>query len=97
MCSPNNIKAMHSTASVIPSKFGNFFPSRYAPTRYSRALGVDMAANPKDTMARSAVETWNTELYQELRQMASAQLARLPPGKTLQATALVHEVWLRLG
>ena len=28
--------------------------------------------------------------------MAANQLARLPPGQTLQATALVHEVWLEL-
>ncbi|HXJ60720.1 MAG TPA: ECF-type sigma factor [Verrucomicrobiae bacterium] len=55
-----------------------------------------MATNSKDAIARPAVGSWNTEFYQELRQMASAQLARLPPGKTLQATALVHEVWLRL-
>lgn len=35
-------------------------------------------------------------LYGELRRLAAAQLSRLPPGQTLQATALVHEAWLRL-
>ena len=35
-------------------------------------------------------------VYDELRQLARAQLARLPPGKTLQPTALVNEAWLRL-
>jgi len=35
-------------------------------------------------------------VYQELRQMAAVQLAREKPGQTLQPTALVHEVWLRL-
>jgi RNA polymerase sigma factor (TIGR02999 family) len=35
-------------------------------------------------------------VYDELRQLAAAQLARESPGQTLQATALVHEVYLRL-
>lgn len=35
-------------------------------------------------------------VYQELRKLAASQLARQPPGQTLQPTALVHEAWLRL-
>jgi RNA polymerase sigma factor (TIGR02999 family) len=35
-------------------------------------------------------------VYEELRQLAAARLAREKPGQTLQATALVHEVYLRL-
>ncbi|HTI71713.1 MAG TPA: ECF-type sigma factor [Candidatus Limnocylindria bacterium] len=35
-------------------------------------------------------------VYQELRQMAASKMAREAPGHTLQATALVHEAWLRL-
>jgi RNA polymerase sigma factor (TIGR02999 family) len=35
-------------------------------------------------------------VYQELRQMASQMMAREAPGHTLQATALVHEAWLRM-
>ena len=35
-------------------------------------------------------------VYEELRQLAAAQLAQENPGQTLQATALVHEAWLRL-
>jgi RNA polymerase sigma factor (TIGR02999 family) len=35
-------------------------------------------------------------IYNELRQLAAAQLAREQPGQTLDATALVHEVYLRL-
>ena len=35
-------------------------------------------------------------VYQELRRMARQQLARQSPGQTLQATALVHEAWLKL-
>jgi RNA polymerase sigma factor (TIGR02999 family) len=35
-------------------------------------------------------------VYEELRRLAAAKMAREPPGQTLQATALVHEAWLRL-
>jgi RNA polymerase sigma factor (TIGR02999 family) len=35
-------------------------------------------------------------VYDELRQLARARMAALPPGSTLQATALVHEAYLRL-
>lgn len=36
-------------------------------------------------------------VYQELRKLAAQKMAREQPGHTLQATALVHEAWLRLG
>ena len=35
-------------------------------------------------------------VYDELRKLAAAQLAREAPGQTLQPTALVHEAYLRL-
>ena len=35
-------------------------------------------------------------VYQELRRLAGAKMAREMPGQTLQATALVHEAFLRL-
>jgi RNA polymerase sigma factor (TIGR02999 family) len=35
-------------------------------------------------------------VYRELRRLAARRLAREAPGQTLQATALVHEVYLRL-
>jgi RNA polymerase sigma factor (TIGR02999 family) len=35
-------------------------------------------------------------VYDELRRLAEAQLAREDPGQTLQPTALVHEAYLRL-
>ena len=36
-------------------------------------------------------------VYDELRKLAAQKMARETPGQTLQATALVHEAWLRLG
>ncbi len=35
-------------------------------------------------------------VYDELRRMATAKMAQEKPGQTLQATALVHEAYLRL-
>lgn len=35
-------------------------------------------------------------LYAELRKLARSMMATLPPGETLQPTALVHEAYLRL-
>ena len=36
-------------------------------------------------------------IYGELRKLAGQMMAQEAPGQTLQATALVHEAWLRLG
>lgn len=36
------------------------------------------------------------QVYDELRRLAAAKLAHEAPEQTLDATALVHEVWLRL-
>ncbi len=35
-------------------------------------------------------------VYEELRKLAAAKMGHEPVGQTLQATALVHEAWLRL-
>ena len=35
-------------------------------------------------------------VYAELRRLATALASRLPPGQTLQPTAIVHEAYLRL-
>jgi RNA polymerase sigma factor (TIGR02999 family) len=44
----------------------------------------------------SAAEQLLPLVYQELRKLAAARLAQEKPGQTLQATALVHEAYLRL-
>jgi RNA polymerase sigma factor (TIGR02999 family) len=56
------------------------------------------------TRILSAIESGNPQaasdllplVYDELRRLAAQALARERPGQTLQATALVHEVYLRL-
>ncbi len=44
----------------------------------------------------SAAEQLLPLVYHELRKLAAARLANEKPGQTLQATALVHEAYLRL-
>lgn len=45
---------------------------------------------------RLAVEDLLPLIYEELRKLAAARMAGEQPGQTLQATALVHEAYLRL-
>jgi RNA polymerase sigma factor (TIGR02999 family) len=45
---------------------------------------------------RSAAEKLLPLVYEELRKLAASKLAHEKPGQTLQATALVHEAYLRL-
>src|SRR5215475_3387977 len=44
----------------------------------------------------SAAEQLLPLVYDELRQLAAQKLANEKPGQTLQATALVHEAYVRL-
>ena len=44
----------------------------------------------------AAVEGLLPLVYDELRKLAAARLAKEAPGNTLDATALVHEAYLRL-
>jgi RNA polymerase sigma factor (TIGR02999 family) len=44
----------------------------------------------------TAAEQLLPMVYEELRKLAAAKLAHEKPGQTLQATALVHEAYLRL-
>jgi RNA polymerase sigma factor (TIGR02999 family) len=56
----------------------------------TRILSAIEAGDP------SAAEQLFPLVYDELRKLAAAKLAQEKPGQTLQATALVHEAYLRL-
>lgn len=58
-----------------------------------RATEILTAAGVGDSQA---AEQLLPLVYDELRRLAAARMAREAPDQTLQATALVHEVWLRL-
>lgn len=56
-------------------------------TRILNACRVDPSAKADELLPL---------VYEELRKLAAAKLAREPAGHTLQATGLVHEAYLRL-
>jgi RNA polymerase sigma factor (TIGR02999 family) len=56
----------------------------------TRILGAIEQGDPQ------AAELLLPLVYDELRRLAAAKLAQEKPGQTLQATALVHEAYLRL-
>ena len=61
---------------------------------------VDPDQSPHQTTfdgSQSDSESLLNEVYQELRKVAQSKLARENAVHTLQATALVHEAWLRIG
>jgi RNA polymerase sigma factor (TIGR02999 family) len=53
-----------------------------------------MSADP--TPQPSAVQELAPLVYDELRRLAAAYMRRERPGQTIQATALVHEAYMRL-
>jgi RNA polymerase sigma factor (TIGR02999 family) len=62
-------------------------------TRVNDVTLILQAARDGD---RDAADRLLPLVYDELRKLARSRLARLPPGQTLQPTALVHEAYLRL-
>src|SRR2546423_7044617 len=56
----------------------------------TRILNAAEAGDPQ------AAEQLLPLVYAELRRLAAAQMGREKPGQTLDATALVHEAFLRL-
>lgn len=65
-------------------------PSRRTAERITRILDRVEEGEPVPT--KELLEL----VYGDLRRLAGARMARLAPGQTLQATALVHEAYLRL-
>jgi RNA polymerase sigma factor (TIGR02999 family) len=72
-------------------------------------VGIDIKYAPEPPMSNvtrilSAIEQGDGQaaeellplVYDELRKLAAAKLAHEKPGQTLQATALVHEAYIRL-
>jgi RNA polymerase sigma factor (TIGR02999 family) len=65
-------------------------PNEHDPGEAGRGLESPAPAGPKP--ARELLPL----VYDELRRLAAQRMARESPGQTLQATALVHEAYLRL-
>lgn len=60
------------------------------PSRISRILDSMRSGDAK------AREELVPAVYDELRELAHRRLLNLPPDRSLQTTALVHEAWMRL-
>jgi RNA polymerase sigma factor (TIGR02999 family) len=60
------------------------------PEQVTQILDAVGAGDPQ------AAEKLLPLVYEELRRLAAAKMAKEAPGHTLQPTALVHEAWLRL-
>jgi RNA polymerase sigma factor (TIGR02999 family) len=82
-------------ATVQPQETSDQNPSQEAP-RGPQCRHSDAASKPAESRGREKAEQMLPLVYQHLRRLAAAKLARERPGQTLQATALVHEAWLRL-
>ncbi len=75
-----------------------------APTSPRAAGGADAPATGDVTRILSQIEHGDGHaaaqllplVYEELRKLAAAKMAEEKPGQTLQATALVHEAYIRL-
>lgn len=61
-----------------------------APEQVTQLLNAAVAGDPH------AAQELLPLVYEQLRHLAAAKMTQQPPGHTLQATALVHEAWLRL-
>lgn len=62
----------------------------------SRSEHAEPALTNEQDQARLPAAELLPQVYRELRALAESRLRRLPPGQTLQPTALVHEAYMRL-
>jgi hypothetical protein len=76
----------------VGKKISLNFPSIWVPlmSEVTRVLSAIEGGDPH------AAEQLLPLVYDELRKLAAQKLAQEKPGQTLQATALVHEAYLRL-
>ncbi|MEQ1632257.1 MAG: ECF-type sigma factor [Planctomycetota bacterium] len=58
--------------------------------------GIDKIAALLKQGDRVTAERLLPLVYEDLRQLARGRIARLAPGKTMRATELVHEAWMRI-
>src|SRR5436309_2264201 len=68
----------------------------FTPMTNARAHDVTPILQAAQAGDESAAAQLLPLVYNELRKLAQNRIAHLPPGQSLQPTALVHEVYLRL-
>jgi RNA polymerase sigma factor (TIGR02999 family) len=74
-----------------------FLIATYSPPAYADGMAdVTQILSAIESGEPNAAAELLPLVYDELRKLAAARLAEEKPGQTLQATALVHEAYLRL-
>jgi RNA polymerase sigma factor (TIGR02999 family) len=73
-----------------------FLPATFWGVILDRMSDVTRILSAIDRGDKHAAEQLLPLVYDELRKLAAQRLAQEVPGQTLQATALVHEAYLRL-
>jgi RNA polymerase sigma factor (TIGR02999 family) len=77
----------------VPQLVREILPGRKYPLRMSEVTQILAAVERGEA---HAAEKLLPLVYDELRKLAAARMAAEAPGQTLQATALVHEAYVRL-
>lgn len=80
---------------VVPALLQFRFVRR-GPRLYSRGVSYITRILERVEQGDHAAADLMPLVYDELRKLAAHKMAQEKPGQTLQATALVHEAWLRL-
>ena len=81
----------------IPQDPAGDEPDRTQPAAPARAAGdVTLILSRIEQGEPQAAEQLLPLVYDELRKLAAARMAQEKPDQTLQATALVHEAYIRL-
>ena len=91
----------------VKERFGTHFQLAahwFRPTEIAEGHGGIIDVMTDVTQILSQIESGDPSaagqllplVYQELRKLAAAKLAQEKPGQTLQATALVHDAYIRL-
>jgi RNA polymerase sigma factor (TIGR02999 family) len=66
-------------------------------TQFPKSMGdATLLLNAIEEGDENAADKLLNLVYEELRKLAASKMAQEAAGQTLQATALVHEAWLRL-
>jgi RNA polymerase sigma factor (TIGR02999 family) len=85
-----SLSATHYTEAV------NLLRRNQLVTEFSSVSDVTAILSQIESGDPSAAEQLLPLVYDELRKLAAAKLAHEKPGQTLQATALVHDAYIRL-
>ena len=80
--------------SYMPEEISTAF--YFGKTKAAISMPITLILNQIDSGDISATHDLLPIVYNELRSLAKAKLAHERPGQTLQATALVHEAFIRL-